>query len=895
MVITNFNDSLNKTNTLILLVFLALLPNNLLSQTIEKAHLTTDKNLYAQEDTIWFKAYTFGRDNRLSDKSLSLKVVVSDTEGNKLKETSWPILQGMAEGYLVAPKDEGKYIIAAISGQMVGSSPEMAFTRSFFVRSELVDDVLLSAFLRSDPEHVSDSLVVDVYSRMNPTSPAPDYRFSYELWSGENRLDRGNERTNGDGEFRLKLTDIPTNLSSYRLIIKSNEGNRQGDYQFTLPIESVPSPIDLQFFPEGGQLVAGVPNRVAFKAMKSSERPVDIKAVLLNESGQVLDTITSYYQGMGSFNLIPNHEPLRVRIIEPFQIDSLYSLPSTLNEGLSLSLVQGQENQPLIRLIPSTNYKAEQVNISIQQFDQVVHSFQAFVNHRQFFELHMDNLSPGVASVKISGPSGEPLAERLFFAKPDSRVNVKLTTDKKEYAPREEVVANIEVLDEDGLPVAGSFSFSAIDIDRSISPVDDQPKLMAQILLKSELKGFIPTPNFYFSGHVMAAEALDLVMLTNGWRRFVPSRFEDAEGIEGFIIRNNNKRKIITDKKIKITDLEAFVQKDVQVEGEGFYIPSSYFKYKGDSFLITADQEGARDKFSIRISDSSRLAAIELFKSVVENRKQFNANQALYQLPFKLREDRFNNTLILSTVIVQSNRNTEEICELQDYHFEKPWITKMAGELDLTRASIQALLLQMGRQVVGFGDVKLISIRAGASKILAVDALLSNEKTLGGVPIPFRVFINCDEIPVIPSYNFTIPPDMQILKTLEQISFSNLAAISVKRGSYDERPILIIHTQDDKVIYKPTFEKFKILRAYTDYSREFYSPAFDTPEKVNDQVPDLRTTIFWQASVVTDENGKAQVRFYNADRPNKIQINVEGVDTYSNIGFTQTSYQVVER
>ena len=110
----------------VVLLFYLWHPIIIFSQVIEKSYLATDKGIYAPKDTIWFKGYVFERENFLSDQSIAYRVWLIDESGNKLADTSWPINNGMTDGFLVAPRFEGSFKLIALSGQMIGAPAEQA-------------------------------------------------------------------------------------------------------------------------------------------------------------------------------------------------------------------------------------------------------------------------------------------------------------------------------------------------------------------------------------------------------------------------------------------------------------------------------------------------------------------------------------------------------------------------------------------------------------------------------------------------------------------------------------------------------------------------------------------------------------------------------------------------
>ncbi|WP_221406618.1 hypothetical protein [Roseivirga sp. 4D4] len=867
---------------------------------IEKSYLSTDKNIYAPNDTIWFKSYVFDETNKLSDQSISFKLGLGTNQGEKLHESSWQIIEGTAEGWLLAPREEGQYVLLAFSGQMIGASADTAFTKRFYVRSELVDEVLVTAN-QIEPITIAERVLkLDITSMINRNKPSAKLRLKYELVSSNGLEKTGRMRTDEEGKLAFELDKFPLGLSDPRILISSEDKSLTRAINLTLPIEVEQQPIDLQFFPEGGHLIQGVANNLAFKAMSGPQETIDITMVIKTMQGEIVDTVSSYYKGMGQFSLIPGSQELQAQIISPFQLEGLYKLPIAKEQGVAISLVKQPETKELIRLIPSSGARGTDFVLELNQFSNPLIRLNVKLDHRQFLELPTELLASGLARATLYTKEGEPLAERLFFHHGDKEIDFKLTFDKASYGPREEVKVKIEASDRNGNPVKSNFSFSAIDFDRTRGPADDTPNLMTHMLLTSELVGHIPTPNFYFSDAPKAMEALNLVTLTNGWRKLVPSRFDDPEAISGSILFNNNKRKKIGDKPINVMDLQTFnIESFAFDKDKTFEIPSSFLKYKGDSILISSVTKNKKDRFSIQLNDSSRIASIDLFKTLTSKFKDKLIKDKLYYPQYKLAEDRFNNVLLLNSVTVESNSLDFGTCKIADFQFEKPWKTKLVDELDLSNNSIRNQILMFDRTINRIGDLRAMS-RIG-SGIAAEDVLISSNTRRAGsgslgfkFEVPIEVFINCEKIPFI---KYTTPPyDFQVGKTLDAIDFSNLKAISYKRSDSDfELSQLMIYTEKEEIIYKPTFRKHRVIKPFEDYTREFYAPKYITKKQRNDPVPDLRTTLFWQANVVTDEKGEAEISFYNADRPNRIQVTVEGVDTQSRIGFSQIIYQVNEK
>ena len=100
-------------------------------------------------------------------------------------------------------------------------------------------------------------------------------------------------------------------------------------------------------------------------------------------------------------------------------------------------------------------------------------------------------------------------------------MQLKIGTAKPTYKTREKVEIELDAKDQKGKAVAGSFSVAVID--ESKVPIDEtlESTIFSNILLTSDLKGYIEKPNYYFATESEAVDkALDNLMLTQGYRRF---------------------------------------------------------------------------------------------------------------------------------------------------------------------------------------------------------------------------------------------------------------------------------------------------------------------------------------------------------------------------------------
>lgn len=277
-----------------------------------------------------------------------------------------------------------------------------------------------------------------------------------------------------------------------------------------------PAKIQVQFFPEGGDLVADFKQKVAFKISDSQGKSLDARGTLFNNQQQPLLTFESFHRGMGAFSFTPQKGERYTIQMAGFR--DTFSLPKPLNDELALRL-----ELPTSDSLPVVVWKREPgtAQVLLRCKDSIVWQQKSMVPAGETrLSIPIARLPVGIAQVLLLDEAGRPFAERLVFLHQARRARVQLKI-QQEYQPGEEVKIDIEARDEHGNPLDGLFSLAVVN-DQYWSLADNQSdNILSRLLLSAELKGKIEAPAFYFTpNEPKALAALDLVMLTYGWRKF---------------------------------------------------------------------------------------------------------------------------------------------------------------------------------------------------------------------------------------------------------------------------------------------------------------------------------------------------------------------------------------
>jgi hypothetical protein len=281
----------------------------------------------------------------------------------------------------------------------------------------------------------------------------------------------------------------------------------------------------VQFFPEGGDIVAGVKNRIAFKANDQYGRPIKIKGKLVDDKGVTIQNFSSIHDGMGTISFTPQRGSVySVKWTDEKNIEHTNNLPQPKPSGITMQVtVEGKR-----RVI--TINAGDQLDNPLQQLHLVGTMNQALIfktdvpltaDNSVRRIIPTDNLSSGVLTITVFDANWNAIVERItFIDNNDYTFQPQMEVQRWGLGKRKR--NEIEIQLPDSLQDA---NLSIAVTDAAIEK-DTTDNIISHFLLSSEIKGKVYNPAYYFSNKSdSVAQQLDLVMLTNGWRRF---KWEDV-------------------------------------------------------------------------------------------------------------------------------------------------------------------------------------------------------------------------------------------------------------------------------------------------------------------------------------------------------------------------------
>jgi len=626
-----------------------------------------------------------------------------------------------------------------------------------------------------------------------------------------------------------------------------------------------PGAVSLRFFPEGGNLVSGISNNIAFKAVDANGLPATVSGSIRDAQDKTVATFTSSHDGMGQFTLtpvagIPYHASLP-------DLQQPVILPQSTEEGVVLKLKNGNNAKTFTldyrgsRQVPA--YMAGQMQHHIV-FKQ---SLTPAAGNRISGIIQTNNLPSGVLQITIFNKDGMPLAERLTFINNKEYVlPATFKADTLNNGIRKKNHFSILLPDS----VTGNFSVSVTDADYEATQHRPQ-NIYSAFLLTSDIPGYVHEPYYYLSNDATAGDAAELVMLTNGWRRFkwtdvaAGTLPEPQHKDPGFISLSGKATIAGSGRSFADRDLLVWVATDsgrslqmIKTDTEGrFKMDSMIFFNKAR--VLFSDVMGKKNKFlTIKLNSDSLTRSYDLPPL---NLPLNPAAGSTGMLPGKMSTAYFDYTrgegVMLDSVVVLGTKT--RLQKLEERYMSGLFAGGInARTLDLTRefipnmnifdylqGRVPSLTIERGGQ---FGGYRLFYRQAGARQ-------------------PMQLYL--DEMPVDADMIASIPPsDIALVKV-----FPNF--IGAPGGGANG--VLAVYTRRGDEL-NAAMESSATIVDYEGYSimKEFYAPDYSIPAE--NQYNDYRLTLDWKPELfVSGKDQHIPIIFYNNDRTKRFKIVAEGI------------------
>lgn len=808
-----------------------------------KLYLHLDKPYYSAGDSIWFKGYLVNStthttsllDNFIYVELLSRRDSVVFKKKIRKEDN---IFQGCIPIDAVFPA--GEYTIRAYTNWMRNADNDFFYSRNIKIANPI--DASIQSAVEYEHAETGETTVLIVYWASDKI-PYSEKQIKYSICTqtGE-KLKEKTIRTDENGYIRIPMK---TADSEKKLHIDTEFVDDEISYAKTFYIPDFSTDFMLTFFPEGGDLMEETRQLLAFKCQQSNGYSLEVNGFIQDQQGDTITSFSTEHDGMGCISFYAEKgKSYRATAISEDGTRKQFDLPQAKENGFSLALVQSTGKLHYqIKTSPSTEWPDSLFLVGHTR------GYLMFVfpvskgNETGMIDLH--NLPEGITHFILSDKNGSALTERLAFIYPEESLTWKVSPNKPLYERRDKVSLSVQLQTQDNVPVSGDFSISVTD-NRAVIPDMLADNILSNLLLTSDLKGYIENPGYYFTEkNRKTLRGLDLVMMTHGWRRFNVKDFnEEVENPSYFIEKGqfiSGRIKNFVGKGAKNASIVAAAMnhnfaKFLTTNEKGEFVLDDMEYVDSTMFVIQARTKGGLALVEIEM-DAETFPEVKNKNLFTDTLFHFNDNYLLFSSE-KYYNEGGERVVNLKEVVIRGKQSKESKEEA-----ERVW-----ADYSMSPEMLEKSLVRSAQEL--FRDA------------------------MGGAEL---------ETPLVVLDGMCCWDDNYILSTIypEDILTFDLYKDQSKcpYGSPSKSgPAVVITLKPEAMNRKKQGIALFQSLGYAQ-SVEFYHPIYDTPEKKANQLPDIRTTVYWNPKLSIDETGMTNVEFYTTDSPTSYNIEIEGVTT----------------
>src|SRR5215468_2095116 len=393
------------------------------TQAAQRTYIQTDKPLYQPGETIWFRADVRAAKTLTGGPPGGATVQLVSPRGAVVATRRVLVQNGVARNDFALPADidGGEYAIQLTTDRGASDLKKVIVNSYEAPRLMKTLELLRKAYGEGDP------VAAAVEVKRTTGEPFAERALTAVVTIDDAEVQRLPVKTDRDGKAVVRF-QLPATIArgDGLLTILVEDGGVTESIQKRIPI--VMKKLQLALYPEGGDLVDGVPGRVYFMARTLIGKPADIEGNVVDDRGQVVASFASLHDGMGRFELVPaGDRRYHVEITRPVGIITRADVPAARPDGCVLRAVDRKAADALRIAAICKTQRRLQIEATLRENRLAGGAFDADAGQPTLIELPIARTSQGAVRVTLFAATGEPLAERLVYHGAGANLKVALT------------------------------------------------------------------------------------------------------------------------------------------------------------------------------------------------------------------------------------------------------------------------------------------------------------------------------------------------------------------------------------------------------------------------------------------------------------------------------------
>jgi len=882
---------------------------------VEKLFIQTDKDFYAANDTIWFKAYLFdSKTNAYSKFSSLLYLELISDDAKLIKRVCVPVGMGLGWGQIALAKDnfaDGYYTLRAYTNYMQNYPEECFFRKGIYVANTESVEWLINETHKIETVSGHETLKLSVGVKDLNSNLLKDGTIDWVLSSNKQIVAKKQILQSKIDE----VITLPEKLKEPLVLTLSSKNDPAK--RLVVPLQNPDMDgLDLQFMPEGGHFVAGITSNVGFKAIGRDGLGKVVEGVIKDSKKNVVTAFRTAYNGMGNVEITPLEK-------------EKYIAEVTLANGkkVSFNLPEIRISGSVIRLInnPNDAFIRAYVFFSPDLLNGSTYTLVGFSRGCAFYKasfeskarlnltIPKDKFPSGIAHFTLFNEDDKPLNERITFINNHDIKSDVVISGLSSHTAADSIPLNLKTFD----IAAASLSVSVTD-DKQVKADSLNNNILSSVYLSSELKGNIESPGYYFLEKAASTKAMELLMLTQGWKcyewdevlkpvekpRFLP---ETSFKISGRVLNVLNKP-VSQSKVVLMGSGKGFLLKDTITNELGQFEFQNFPPLDSMSFVVQArNQRGKSFNVGIEKNEFAPAAIVTSLRNVAlpwylsDTSSSVNMVRSM-RLKEKMEQQKLlDGSQMLQSVTVVARKAIKGSQNLNgagaaDKVIEEASIRKQADKslLQFMLENIEGLHAQSANT----SNPKVYYYLHERKVKFVIDGM-DVDFSYSGEPNDVHDYLNFIKstvgeisasevkgIEIMHSPRYTSRYDLRFAE-------APAAMMNVKSfTAANNNAYIEITTRSGKgLTMRPTLGVAVYRPVPLTWPAKFYSPRYQPAPSPN-KLSDFRSTIHWEPNVVTSAEGRAQVSFFVPNREGTYTVTIQGTDMNGKMLFKMEKFKV---
>jgi len=605
---------------------------------------------------------------------------------------------------------------------------------------------------------------------------------------------------------------------------------KKPDYAFTKNKQEV----IIEFFPEGGNILAGTLNTIGYIISGGLQNNTSYTIKIIDDSGNVVTESTSTNEGTGTINLLPFSKGEYKAIVSNSSHSFIANLPSIKEDGIGIH-VNIAKKFINVHLLNRATENTRSVMLVVQHQGSYVYKSNILFESDSF-KIKIDNnlLPSGLSRIAVLDSANQVKCERTIFIRPDFQKQPDVSLDKINYKNREKVSLKINAKDKNSPAIV---TVNVRKIDKYINKNDFSGnsidyRMTDQYIDLLCLLAITKSKPYYRS-----------VLNDNKGKIYIP----EVRGVTiSGMVTNSTNIPIANELVYLSIPSKNYLFLVSKTDSLGhFYFTTNRVKFNTSSIIQLAPE--SKNKYQIKLN-SEFLNDYQAFTPtpiildssisvLIKERSIFGQLENVY---YSIKQD--------SAI---ANATEDRFYGIPDKIYSLDKYVRFPSLDDVFIEYIPEISLRKNGEQF---NIKVVNYKTGT--VFNEDPLI----LLDGIPIfdhnnvielnPLLI----DKIEIIKRRYFYGPLDLNGIISLETYKGDGM---NISSKDYNIKEIIGIQPQKD--YYQPNYEKEDLTR-----------------------IPDFRIQLYWEPSLLINNNQASLVEFYTSDVDGDFEISIDGLDLDGN-------------